>query len=141
MLKDTKQLVSLIFTTQRLIWEQFKKRDKMDLASHIQLAALYYIAEEKKPTMKKVADFLCVTPPSATSIINKLVKNKNIKRINDPEDRRVVRLSITQAGGSVLKTGLDLITRQMQNVLMKLGKEDRDDLARIFKKLSFIYNK
>jgi DNA-binding MarR family transcriptional regulator len=48
--------------------------------------------------MREVASFLCITPPSATVLIDNLIKSGLVIREQDPEDRRAIHLLLTNRG-------------------------------------------
>jgi len=136
---DIGQLISMVFSTSRLIRERAKDREKIDPFSFLQLETLRYVAEKGNPSMKDVADYLCVTPPSATSLINSLAKAGQLERIHDKNDRRFVRLVVTPKGKTVLASGFKKITTRMRRVLSNLNARERSDLFKILEKLSRAY--
>jgi len=138
---DIGQLVSMIFTTSRLIRERAKDREKIDPFSFLRLETLRYVAEKDNSSMKDVADYLCVTPPSATSLINSLVEAGQLERIYDKDDRRFVRLAVTQKGKTALASGFKKITTRMRKALNNLDAKERSDLITILEKLSQAYRK
>jgi len=138
---DIGQLISMIFTASRLIRERAKDREKIDPFSFLQLETLRYVAEKDNPSMKDIADYLCITPPSATSLINSLVKTKQLERIHDKDDRRFVRLVVTSKGKAALASGFKKITTRMRRVLSNLNAKERSDLFKILEKLSRAYQK
>ena len=138
---DIGQLISMIFTASRLIRERAKDREKIDPFSFLQLETLRYVVEKDNPSMKDIADYLCITPPSATSLINSLVKTKQLERIHDKDDRRFVRLVVTSKGKAALASGFKKITTRMRRVLSNLNAKERSDLFKILEKLSRAYQK
>ena len=138
--KTINYIISLIFKASRLIHEQLRKERKHpDLFSGLRLEALRYIAEKKNPLMKEVADYFCITPPSATSLINPLVKSGALRRVYDKDDRRVVRLFITSKGRKELKRGLSEVDNNMRKILTQLNTDEQKNLIKILEKLSKIY--
>ncbi len=133
------RLISLFFTTARLIHERIRGPERIDPFSFLRLETLRYVAEHENPSMKEIADYLCITPPSATSLIDRLVKARYLSRVFDKEDRRVVRLSITPSGKRTIKRGFKQITGHMKKVLDKLGNKEINDLSQILEKLSRLY--
>ncbi|MFA5926238.1 MAG: MarR family transcriptional regulator [Parcubacteria group bacterium] len=130
----TNQAVSLIFSLGRQIKERFQNERK-GWISGMNLEVLRYIREHK-PLMKDIADYLCVTPPSATSLVNNLVNDKLAERVYDEEDRRVVRLQITVHGKNELMKGKERIADRMKKILSSLSKKEKEDLIRILEKIS-----
>jgi len=138
--KTIEQIISLFFTTSRLIYkESTKDKDRPDFFSFLQLEVLGYIKENKKLSMKKVASFLSVTPPSATSLINRLVKAGVLRRFFDEKDRRTVLLSLTPKGEMALNREFKKVSAQMQKTLMKLNSKEQKNLIEIFQKLQEVY--
>jgi len=133
-------LISLMFNTGRLIYRQSQEKDRPDLFSFLQLEVLNYVIENKKPLMKDVANFLCITPSSATSLINRLVKAGMLKRHFDKNDRRVIRLSVTAQGCKTFKQEFRKSSLRLRRILMKLNNKERENLIRIFQKLQKIYS-
>jgi len=138
--KTIEQIISLFFTTSRLIYkESTKDKDRPDFFSFLQLEVLGYIKENKKLSMKKVASFLSVTPPSATSLISRLVKVGVLRRFFDEKDRRTVLLSLTPKGEVALNREFKKVSAQMQKTLMKLNSKEQKNLIEIFQKLQEVY--
>ena len=138
---DIGQLISMVFSTSRLIRERAKDREKIDPFSFLQLETLRYVAEKDNPSMKDIADYLCVTPPSATSLINGLAEAGQLERVHDKNDRRFVRLVVTPKGKTALASGFKKIITRMRRILNNLNARERSDLFKILEKLSRAYQK
>ncbi len=138
--KRIEQIIALFFTTSRLIYKEAEKdKDRPGFFSFLQLEVLGYIKENEKLSMKRIASFLSITPPSATSLINKLVKAGVLKRFFDEKDRRTVLLSLTSKGEVVLNREFKKVSAQMQKTLMKLNSKEQKNLIEIFQKLQEVY--
>lgn len=99
-----------------------------------QLTVLYYI-REATPTLGYIARQLMVTPAVVTGIVDRLERRGFVRRTPDPEDRRVVRLSLTEAGRRVsLETEQTLIGI----VAEKLTQFSSDDLKRIYQSVGLL---
>ncbi|HEX7095562.1 MAG TPA: MarR family transcriptional regulator [Acidimicrobiales bacterium] len=68
------------------------------------IAALATVAREGPLTLGELAAAEQVAPPTITKIANKLVERGFVSREVDPDDRRVVRLEVTEAGRKQLDT-------------------------------------
>jgi len=135
--KSIRSIISLIFNTSRRLHQQAKEEnDRQDPFSILRLEVLRYVSEKKNPSMKEVADYFCVAPPSATSLVNPLIKSQMLKRIGDKSDRRAIRLIITLKGMKKLKDGFGKIQNRMRKILIKLNKKEQENLIKILKKLS-----
>ncbi len=128
-------LISLMFNTRRLIKEKAVEESKNSPLSMIHLESLRFITEKKNPTMKELADYLGVTAPTATSLINILIKNKYVKRVSDKNDRRITRLSITAAGRKNVEINGQKICEKMKMVFDHLTQEEINQLTKILEKI------
>ena len=128
------RIVSLIFTVRNLTHEKaIQKNDKN--ASFLQLITLRFI-KYKRPTMKEVADYLTITAPSATSLVNNLAKDELVKREEEKGDRRIVRIVITQKGERHLKKGMEYLFQKIKKNLEVLSQKEQEELAKILGKVA-----
>jgi len=104
-------------------------------SSFMDIAILNAAVEKHSPSMKDVADMLRITGPSATVIIDRLVEKGELVRIEDKEDRRVVRIDITESGKKILKNGMRESEDGMRRLLSVLGEKERTELDRIITKI------
>lgn len=100
--------------------------------SMIQLQALIFIKQKPATPMKAVAEYLRVELPSATSIVEKLVKLSYVERLTDKDDRRLVLLQLTSKGESLLTDAMKERSKNMEKILSYLSEKDREELSRIF---------
>ena len=101
----------------------------------LQLHSLALIEEKGTITMKELAEHMRVTPPTATSLANRLVKMELLGRKHDPKNRRTVRLSLTLKGKKLLQKLFKRHRIQMRNFFANLSNQDQKDLLRILKSL------
>ena len=132
------QIISLIFMMRQMSHENMlAEKDKN--FSFLQFITLRYI-KEKKPLMKELADFLAITPPSATSLINTMAEAELVSRLAEANDRRIVRIAITKKGESSLEKWQKKVVNNMRKRLEKLNKGEQENLAGILTKLTTISN-
>lgn len=128
-----KELTSLIFAVGRLLRERTMADGST--ISYLHLATLRYVAEKKQPLMREIAQYLRVAPPSATSLVNTLVKQGEIRRIADEKDRRTVRLEVTARGHKTLSDGAHRKQDLVHTIIKGLSEHDRTELKNILKKI------
>lgn len=92
---------------------------------------LKYIAEEGSPYMKDIAKRLHITPPSASTLIDALVKQGLVHRAQMPEDRRTVRVTLLPKAHAFLFSIHKHKASIFNKMLSRLSAEDKSDLARI----------
>ncbi|MFA5871628.1 MAG: MarR family transcriptional regulator [Parcubacteria group bacterium] len=132
------QIISLIFTMRQLVQEQTTPKKGKGF-SFLQFNTLRYI-KERRPLMKDLADYLMITPPSATSIIDTLAESGSVERMRDPEDRRIVRIVITKKGEEQLKKFTNKMVDRMRKNLKSLTKNEQQALADILSKIIEVNN-
>jgi len=132
--KRIDRIVSLIFATRRMMHEQ-KEHHKGKNCSFLHLITLGYI-DQRKPLMKDIADFLGVAPPSATSLVNTLIKSELVHRAADTTDRRNVQILITKKGEKFLDAHKKLMAEKMRANLSQLSTSEQEQLENILTKIN-----
>ncbi|HSX24653.1 MAG TPA: MarR family winged helix-turn-helix transcriptional regulator [Candidatus Andersenbacteria bacterium] len=127
-------LITLIFGVAKQAKEYMKFAEGIALSPG-QLQTLRYVQDHKNPLMKDLAGYLCVAPPSATSLIDHLAKEEYLKRVADTHDRRIVRLEITAKGKQELKKSYHIMAKHLKHVLQVLNKKETEDFITILEKL------
>jgi DNA-binding MarR family transcriptional regulator len=89
--------------------------------------------------MSDVANHLNITPPSATSLVNNLVKNTKLKRVSDASDRRIVRLQLTPSGLRALREGRAQLINRLKGVFEVLNQKEQKQMIAILQKISKQY--
>jgi len=126
-------LGELLLIFRRNILESLKKEGFNHDLTFPQAEVLGFIGPSGKETMKNIADYLKITPPSATEIIAEMEKKDLIKRKSDKIDRRVVFISLSPLAQKLfvsLGKRKEFILKKM---ISKLSKKDRKDFERIIR--------
>ncbi len=132
----TSRLINAVFSVSRLMRESVSRSEGRKRFSLLQFKILMFITEHGNPTMREIADFLGITPPSATSIIQRLVRSGRLKRIVDPTDRRKVRLTVSQTGKSMIDDAYTHMALHMRQLFSVLNEREREELTRILTKIT-----
>lgn len=103
---DVAYAVSLFFAVRRIMRTELAKGKKLDPSTWPMIETMKFIADHDKPKMKDIADYLSITAPSATSLVNGLVKNGLVACSTDCRDRRTSHLSLTAKGKAELKKAI-----------------------------------
>lgn len=131
----TGSVVTLWMRTARLIQNRIFCEGKLGTVNPQQMHALFVVSENDGLTMKELAGKLEITSPSATSLVNRLVRLKWVTRAADPKNRKLVRVRIAPEGTQFLKAKTEEVAGAMKNVLGLLNADDRHDFARILTNL------
>jgi DNA-binding MarR family transcriptional regulator len=127
--------VERIFAFFRMVREQIFCAKPPYASAFLDIAILHLAAEGGSPAMKDIADMLRIAGPSATIIIDRLVDKGELVRIEDKDDRRVVRLTITAAGRKTLKTGTRESESGMDHLLSVLDDKERAVFDKLITKI------
>lgn len=95
---------------------------------------LMYVAERGPVTMKNIASWLHITPPSASALVDKLVRKKLLARVEKDSDRRTVHVML---GGEAHKLFESLHKKKItifKNMFTKLNKSEKEELVYLIKK-------
>lgn len=134
---DIDQLIALMFSMGRLMRKRFNANSGLSpTPSLLQMETLRFVDEKENPPMKQVADFLSISAPSATSLVEDMVGRGYLDRTADEKDRRMIRLSVSKKGKAALSTHVHKKMTHIRKTLGKLSAEDRAQLVRILSKLS-----
>ena len=80
--------------------------------TELEVKIIRYLDEHEMKKMKEVGEFFNIKLSTLTSTIDKLEKNKLVKRKNSKEDRRVIYIRPTAKGQALLQD-VDNYTRDM----------------------------
>lgn len=83
---------------------------------------LTVISQLENPNLGDVANELKLTKPAISAMVQRLIKNDLVEKIQSPEDKRVFHITLTEKGRKII-LGDDAIYRNMV-----------DDLTRILNK-------
>ncbi|MCL5436042.1 MAG: MarR family transcriptional regulator [Patescibacteria group bacterium] len=134
--KTFEKLISTMFTMRRNFLDRLECAGGVgDRITVLHLEVLQLVAELPGLPMRHVAQHFFITPPSATSLVDAMVKDGYIKRVVDSTDRRLVRLQITPSGRRHLKLGQKAMETKMHDLLGSLSDQDAQQLIRIVGKV------
>lgn len=91
--------------------------------SALEMEIIQLIVLDGKKKMKEVGEHFNVKLSTLTSIIDKIERQRLVKRVNSKEDRRVVYLEVTQKGNKLYKDYSNYIqvVSQLMQQSMKQG--------------------
>ena len=131
---NTSSLGDMLLILRRNIVEIIRKEEGFghDL-TFSQVEVLRFIGPEGKETMKSIAGYLKITPPSATAMVAELERKGLVSRKGDKDDRRTVFIIPTEMSKKLftsLSKRKDAIFKKM---ISKLNEKDKKDLERIIR--------
>jgi DNA-binding MarR family transcriptional regulator len=90
---------------------------------------------ETPPTMGELSAELGIPMSSATRMADWLVRAKIVERCNDPHDRRIVRLCMTDNGRELIRIGSHYMKARIQQLLKHFSDDEQAQLLRLMTKL------
>jgi len=94
-----------------------------------QLKVLLLLARSGSAPVSWLAARMSVSPPNITGILDRLEERGLVRRTNDPRDRRVVRIVLTDEGQQLLRELTTSGASQFQEVLATLPEETVQSLS------------
>jgi DNA-binding MarR family transcriptional regulator len=86
-------------------------------------------------TMGELSHALEVPLSTATRIVDWLVKNEYARRVNDPDDRRVVRVTLTGDGQEIYRTINEFLLQRIHHFLDQFTPDERENLRSLLSKI------
>ncbi|NBM14602.1 MarR family winged helix-turn-helix transcriptional regulator [Streptomyces sp. GC420] len=86
---------------------------------------------DNPPRMADLAQRLEVVPRAVTTLVDALEKSECVRRVPDPESRRVVRIELTDTGRATLRRLREARRSAAEDILAPLGREQRAELGEL----------
>jgi DNA-binding MarR family transcriptional regulator len=90
---------------------------------------------ENAPTMGELSSDLNIPLSTATRLIGWLVQSNFLIRFSDPNDRRIVRIKMSEQGIQFYKTFLDISTIRVEKLLSDFSEDEKSQLFYLMDKL------
>ena len=142
--EETKQLATSIFDFIP------KLRDKFFLPVNVfrihelssrQSEVLLALAHTGPLTMSELAKIANISNQLLTSVVNYLESIEYVKREPLPENKRTIKIDITEKGIAVLKSYRERVIKEIIKVLGKISDEDAEQLIQILNSFYEIIDK
>jgi len=97
---------------------------------------LMLLSQNAEPlTMSQLSSELNVPMSTATRIVDGLVRGGMAERVNDSNDRRVVRVGMSQNGRELYETGMAYNKQRIAKLLKDFTEEEQTQLLNLMDKL------
>lgn len=138
--KGKMELIGEIIQLERQISRALRK-DELEAWMNLnltiaQLKSLFFISNKKSTNLTMLAQALRVTPSNVTGIVDRLVEQGLVSRKENPENRRVLILEVTEKGEALVASLRERIADQLSKVLSRLSEEQLSTLAQGLKFLA-----
>jgi DNA-binding MarR family transcriptional regulator len=128
------QLVQQVIELQRKVNRMLRRQVPdawMELSLTLaQFKSLFFISNEGNTNVRKLAAALSVTSANVTGIVDRLVKQGLVTRRENPEDRRMLLLQVTDKGRALITDLRERQTSRLSEILDYMGPDELSTLAR-----------
>lgn len=125
------QLFELTFQLSKNFKEKMAGFSGASNITILQFMALSFIGKNKMVHVKDIADYFSIEMSTATSLLNKLAKISLITRLEDKNDRRVVKISLSKKGVSLLADAKKIQKKNIKKTLCVLSEKQKHDMKDI----------
>jgi len=87
--------------------------------------------KEKHITVTNLSTALKITSPSVTQVINVLENSGYVERVNDQQDRRIMRIVLTDKGNDITTQIFQKMEEKYSNLVDFLGEEKSNSLIEL----------
>ena len=119
-----------LMTIHPLLFKSLSKQ--MKARTSITPAGLFVLRGLKKNgilSMSLIGKYLSMPKPHITVIIDRLIEEGCVERQHDPDDRRIVNISITQKGLTDLEDINQVIAEELKTKLLVLNADELEQLS------------
>ena len=113
---------------------------EMDVSMQ-QLGLLFLIQSENGKPMKYYGERMMISRPNLTVMADRLIAEGLVERGEDPEDRRVVILRITEKGAARLAQHQEQAIKVLSNRFEAFEDRDVERLNQLFTEISLIFDR
>lgn len=96
---------------------------------------LKFIGISSKRMVAEISSNLKLTSGATTILLNQLEDDALIKRVRDQKDRRIVWISLTEAGEKLVNYVIEQRNLFWQDMLFALTPEEQDEYLRMLEKM------
>jgi DNA-binding MarR family transcriptional regulator len=107
----------------------------VELTMH-ELRVIQFLGIEGPRMMRELAEFLTVAVNSVTSIVDNLEHKALVQRQRSEEDRRVIRVELTDAGQATYRAAEDVNLRLLRTMLGALTEDEQESFMALFRKIA-----
>ncbi len=94
-----------------------------------QVKSLFFIANSEEVNFRKLASAMNVTPSNVTGVVDRLVEQGLVTRTENPADRRMLMIKLTDKGQTLITSLRESRTNQISSVLNRMKPEDLSVVA------------
>ena len=123
-------LLDWVHISMRRTMHEFTRWMNRSSLSNSQLGALMRLYYHGDCPISDIGDHLGITAAAASQMVDRLVQNGLLQRDEDPDDRRVKRITLTTKGKTLVQEGVEARLKWLRDLESALPKgEHREIIA------------
>lgn len=131
------QCINLLMTrAQQVVHQQFRTRLSALGVTPVQYAVMSALWKEDNLTPSQIAAAISLDSSTVTGILDRLENKNLLKRMPDPNDRRALRVVLTEEGRALEKPLMQVIVECNETVMEVFTKEEQETLVRLLQRLA-----
>jgi len=106
-----------------------------------QIRIIRLLSDHGDCSMKELARRARITMPTATGLVDRLVRAGIVERVKDSNDRRVVKVRLSKRGTELVRRHRKWRLRNLGRLLERLSDAEREQVGEAIETLSRIFSK
>lgn len=135
-----RELLEVVPLVMRDIRTQMRSTRTPDLTVP-QFRTMVFVDRHIGASLSEVAEHIGITLPSASKLVDDLIKNDLMSREEHPEDRRRVSLAVTRRGRTILEASRERTLTYLSERLDETSQSDKEAIVEAMKALRFAFQK
>ena len=135
-----RKAVSRLYDAFREAAETIGNISSVDISirQHQTMSLVCRLTEEKPNgvTLKELAEAMKLAPATVSELVESLVKKDFLQRIQNPEDRRAVQITLTEHGQTLLDQCIQCVDSLCEKLLAELSASERTAMLNALEKIT-----
>jgi DNA-binding MarR family transcriptional regulator len=102
---------------------------------------LHLLVREGELSMTEIGEWLYISKPNVTTLIDKLIEKGFTERLHDKQDRRIIKIKVTKKGLAFIEKSKKEFSVQVKKKLLTLSEEELNKLIVSFQTIKEIMSK
>ncbi len=133
-----REILDIVPVIMRVIRAEMRNHRSADLAIP-QFRTLLFIERNPGSSLLTLANHLGLTPPTVSKMVDGLVLNRLLRREESLKDRRMVTLTLTAQGCTILEKARNGTLASLIDVLSRLTAEEGETVSQAMKLLHGLF--
>ena len=110
----------------------------VSIRQHQTMSLVCRLTEEKPNgvTLKELAEAMKLAPATVSELVESLVKKNFLQRVQNPEDRRAVQITLTDHGQTMLDQCIKCVDSLCEKLLVDLSATERNAMLAALTKIT-----